>query len=333
MIDFIKYRYVSLIVSGILFVVSVIALLTLGLKLGIDFTGGSLIELTFTKGRPTVEDIQKAFVPLNLGEVSVQPTKQESVLLRMRFITEEEHQKILTTLRTTFDIASATSSMKAVVMTSSTGKASSTLTAMSKDTPAVYEDNIQTIGSSVSSSLRTRAVQGSLAIIIAIIVYIAYVFRKISRPVASWKYGISAVIALLHDIVITMGVFAFLGRYAGVEVGIPFVVALLTVFGYSVNDTIVVFDRIRETLMRKRVERFDQLVNVAINETIMRSINTTLIVLIPLFALFFLGGESIRYFAFALLIGVTSGAYSSIFVASPLVVLWEAYDRKRKAKV
>ena len=154
-----------------------------------------------------------------------------------------------------------------------------------------------------------------------IMAYIAFAFRKVSRPVESWKYGAGAVIALVHDILITVGVFAFLGHYYGVEVGIPFIAALLTILGFSVHDTIVVYDRTRENLIRSSSkEKFPDIVNRSLNETLVRSINTSLTVIITLLAIYIFGGDSIKHFSLALLVGVTFGTYSSIFIASALLV-------------
>jgi preprotein translocase subunit SecF len=169
-----------------------------------------------------------------------------------------------------------------------------------------------------------------LAVSIGIVLFIAYAFRKVSKAVPSWKYGVAAIIALLHDVVITCGLFALLGRFAGIEVDISFVVALLTILGYSVNDTIVVFDRIREKVMLKGVKDFAQTVNLAVNETIGRSINTSMTVQLTLLALYFFGGETTRNFSLALIIGVFFGTYSSIFIASSVLVSWEEWRRTRK---
>jgi preprotein translocase subunit SecF len=165
-------------------------------------------------------------------------------------------------------------------------------------------------------------------VLLGIIGYIAYAFRQVSRPVASWKYGLLAIIALVHDVLLVMGVFAVLGKFRGVEVDLPFIVAILTVLGYSVNDTIVVFDRVRENLLRRTSNDFAETVNNGLNETLMRSINTTLKTTLPLFALYFLGGSTIHSFVLALIIGIISGAYSSIFIATPLLVWVEKMQRK-----
>jgi preprotein translocase subunit SecF len=185
------------------------------------------------------------------------------------------------------------------------------------------------ISSAISKELKSRAVQATVIAIIGIMIYIMWAFRKVSYPVESWKYGLGAVIALAHDIIITLGVFAWLGHYYGVEVNIPFIAALLTILGYSVNDTIVIFDRIRENLNRAEAKKnFEDTVNRSINESMSRSLNTSLTVVVVLLAIIFFGGNSIKYFAVALLVGIVAGTYSSIFVASAILV--EAWKRKLK---
>lgn len=176
-------------------------------------------------------------------------------------------------------------------------------------------------GASVSNQIKKNAVIAVILANIGIGIFIAWAFRKVSRPIPSWQYGVGAVIALVHDVLITMGVFAFLGRFHNIEVGIPFIAALLTILGFSVHDTIVVYDRIRENLLKSSgKEKFEEVVNKSLNETMARSINTSFTVLIVLAAIVIFGGESIRYFSIALLVGIFFGTYSSIFVASSLLV-------------
>lgn len=176
-------------------------------------------------------------------------------------------------------------------------------------------------GSSVSDQIKKNALTAVILANIGIGLFIAWAFRKVSRPVPSWQYGIGAVVALVHDVLITVGVFAFLGKFHNVEVGVPFIAALLTILGFSVHDTIVVYDRIRENLLKSgSKERFEDVVNKSLNETMMRSINTSMTVIIVLLAIVLFGGESIRYFSVALLVGIFFGTYSSIFVASALLV-------------
>ncbi len=301
-IPFIKYSKVWLVISGVIAVICVVLLALWGLKPGIDFTGGSLMELSFTN-RPESVEIQKVFDGFGLKNTSIQKTGANGVILRTNFLSEEEHQLVLNEV---------TSKLQ---------------------TPdnQVHENSFQTIGASISSQLKTKAIWAIIFVNLGIIGYVAYAFRKVSRPVASWKYGVLGIVALLHDVLLVLGVFAVLGRFWAVEVDAAFVVAILTVLGYSVNDTIVVYDRIRENLQRHGGENFAEVVNAGLNQTLMRSINTTLKTLLPLIALFFIGGASIHYFVLALLIGIASGAYSSIFIASPLLVVAYNWQERRRA--
>jgi preprotein translocase subunit SecF len=187
--------------------------------------------------------------------------------------------------------------------------------------PNATQLSVDFINSSVSKELKSKSLNAIGVAIVTIMVYIAWAFRKVSRPVQSWKYGLGAVIALAHDVIITAGVFSVLGHFYGIEVGIPFIAALLTVLGFSVHDTIVVFDRTRENLIKgSSREAFPDVVNKSLNETMVRSINTSMTVIITLLAIYIFGGESIKYFSLALLVGVAFGTYSSIFVASALLV-------------
>ena len=187
------------------------------------------------------------------------------------------------------------------------------------------------VNSSVSNELRQNSLWAILWAIFGIMAYVAWAFRRVSRPVASWKYGAGAVIALAHDVLITIGVFSVLGHFKGIEVGVPFIAALLTILGFSVHDTIVVYDRTRENLLRSSLkEKFPEIVNRSLNETLVRSINTSMTVIITLLAIYFFGGESIKDFSLALLIGVGFGTYSSIFVASALLVTFYKFQIKSK---
>jgi preprotein translocase subunit SecF len=187
------------------------------------------------------------------------------------------------------------------------------------------------VGPTVSSTIATSAVISLVLVSLAIVFYIAFAFRNAPPPVSPWSFGIMAIVALLHDALFVLGVFSILGHFFGVEIDALFVTAILTVIGFSVHDTIVVFDRIRENLRRDKGS-FENVVNNSILETIARSINTSLTVILTLLALFLFGGQSIRMFVLALLIGVASGTYSSIFNASPLLVTWHNWRLKRMAK-
>lgn len=300
--EIIKKRNIAFIFSGILFVISLISLFVFGLKPGLDFTGGSLLEVSFTGGaRPQTSEIRTNIEKTGFTPSKLQFSGDQSIIVKLPFISETEHQKILLGLRDQFQ----------------------------KDAVQVREERLETIGPAFSEQLKTRSMYAILAVSIGIVLFIAYAFRKVSKSVPSWKYGVAAIVALLHDVVITMGIFSLLGRFAGIEVDISFVVALLTILGYSVNDTIVVFDRIREKVLIKGTKDFAQTVNLAVNETIGRSINTSMTVQLTLIALYFFGGETTRSFSLALIIGVLFGTYSSIFIASSLLVSWEDWRKKR----
>lgn len=299
-LNVIGHRKIWLLVAGTLIVASIVVISIWGLKFGIDFTGGSLLELSFVN-RPATADLASDLASFGAENVSIQSVGEDGMLLRFKSVDEARHQEILKHLGEKFG--------------------------------EVEEKRFESIGPTIGKELRTKATYSILIVLICIILYIAWAFRKVSKPVASWKYGVIAVFALLHDVGIPIGLFAVLGHFAGVEVNSAFVAAILTIVGYSVNDTIVVFDRVRENLIHAGgdYENFDKIVNESVNQTFARSINTTLTTLLALVAIFFWGGESVKYFALALIVGIGLGAYSSIFIASPALVVWqELAKRKRK---
>jgi preprotein translocase subunit SecF len=335
--NIIKYEAIPFTISSILFLVSVVLLVTLGLKPGIDFTGGSLIEVAFTQAeRPSVAQVTDSLAPLSLGEVQIQPAGDTNMIIKTRFISEEEHQSVLRTLRDAFPAdqpsdATDTVNETSPIVVDTDGEGVVQMIDVSAglgSAVSVREERVETVGPSISAHLVERAWEIGLAVIVAIILYVAYAFRKVSKPVSSWKFGVTAVIALVHDVMITIGVFALLGHFLDVEVNISFVVALLTILGYSVNDTIVVFDRIRENLVKYGYSKFEYVINTGVNQTLVRSFNTSFTTLLVLFALFFFGGESIKYFALALIVGIGFGTYSSIFLASPLLAVWERIGKR-----
>ncbi|MFA6382759.1 MAG: protein translocase subunit SecF, partial [Candidatus Buchananbacteria bacterium] len=310
MISIIKQRKIWLTFSSLMFVISLILFASFGLKLGIDFTGGSLLELEFyTQEQPTNQQINDALAPLGIDNMTIQSVGEKGIAIRSKDIDEATHQKILTTLQEKFKI---------------TGEAKTPDgTPLQYEAKAFEEKKFDSIGPSIGQELKKKAIWAIVIAVIAIIAYIAWAFRKVSKPVSSWKYGVVAVISLLHDIVITVGFFALLGKFYGLEINAPFIAALLTIFGYSNNDTIVVFDRTRENLIRHMGQDFEKIVDISLNEVIVRSINTSLTVLLALFSLLLFGGSTIRDFVLALIFGVIIGTYSSIFVASPLLVVWQ----------
>jgi preprotein translocase subunit SecF len=304
MLNIVRHKSISFIIAVVIAAGSFASLFVFGLKPGIDLTGGSLLEVSFSKDRPAIEEVRTALDSEKLGSLLVQPIDTDSMLVKTRFITEDEHQRILVALRGAFE----TNDRK------------------------VYEDRLETIGPAVSAHLRERVLWANIMVILCIVAYIAYTFRRVSAPVQSWKYGVVSIVALLFNILATAGIFSLLGRFRGVEVDIQFLVALLTILGYSVNDTIVVFDRIRENLLRDGRNNFVESVNKGINETLTRSLNISFAILLVLLALFFFGGESIHYFSLALIIGTIAGSWTSIFLASPLLVAWHEWEsRRRKA--
>lgn len=303
MLNIIKTRRIWFGVSGALFVASIAALAIWGLKLGIDFTGGSITELHFTVARPDNAAVTAALSPLGLGETVIQPSGDADLLVRTKSLDEADHQKLVGALRDAFKTKD--------------------------DAQAFQERSFESIGPTIGAELRGKSVTALVVVLLAIIAYIAFAFRRVSEPVASWKYGVCAVLALFHDVLIPTGIFAALGHFLGYEVDTLFVTAILTVLGFSVHDTIVVFDRIRENLLKHVSKDFEETVNISVNETITRSVNTSLTVLLVLLAVYFLGGESTRNFVLVLILGVAFGTYSSIFIASPLLVAWHRRSSTR----
>lgn len=292
-----KYTYVF---SIILTIASVIVLSMWGLNLGIDFKGGTLSEFRFSDGiEVNNQKIQESLKDSGLNSLQVQKTGERSYILRYVSSDEKTNESVLEKMETIDE--------------------------------NVEQMRVDFVGGSVSSQIKSSAAKAIFLAIAGIALYIAWAFRKVYRPVPSWQYGLGAIIALAHDIVITLGIFSVLGKFLGVEIGVPFVAALLTILGYSVNDTIVVYDRTRENLIRSSgKEDFENIVNRSLNETLGRSINTSLTVIIVLVALVLFGGESIKYFAVALLVGIGFGTYSSIFVASALLVTSYKLSLKRQ---
>ena len=290
----VKYRKIYISISAILLIGSALTLGIWGLRLGIDFTGGSLMEIEFLSERLDNQVLQEKLNDLDLGQISFQPTGEKGLIVRLKDIDEKTHQQILENIGLN----------------------------------TIEEKRFESIGPLIGAELKRKAIWAIGLALIAIILYIAWSFRKISRPFASWQYGLMAIIALFHDVFITIGLFAFLSHFIEIEIGLPFVAALLTILGYSVNNSIVIFDRVRENLLKTDWKEFSQTINQSINQSISRCFNTALTTLFVLLAIFLLGGETIKYFSLALVIGIIVGTYSSIFITSSLIVGW--YERKYK---
>ena len=297
------HRRITYALSALLTGLSLAAWLLWGLKPGIDFTGGSLLEIGFSGARPEVAAlVETAKASTGSQDFTAQPLGDAGVILRMPPIDEAGHQKLLADLKAAHE----------------------------KDGVAIEEKRFESIGPLIGEELRKKTIYAVVGAIIAIVLYITYAFRRVSHPMASWKYGAATVVALAHDVLIPVGVLSALGHFRGVEVGAWVVTALLTVLGFSVHDTIVVFDRIRENLAHARRESFEEVVNRSVNETLARSINTSLTTLLVLVAVYVLGGESVKHFVLTMIIGMSVGVYSSIFLASPLLVSWHLRAARRR---
>lgn len=286
-------RKIFVTISAILVTASIVALSLWGLNFGIDFTGGSLLELKFEGQAPSATEIRTELADLNLNSLSVQATDDNSIIFRFKDESKQAYNSIESTVGEKY---------------------------------AFEELRYDVVGPSIGKELKSKSFNTTLIVLVMIVLYIAFAFRKVSKPVSSWNYGIAAIIALAHDVLIVLGVFAFLGKFYGTEVNTPFIAAVLTVLGYSVNDTIIVFDRIRENLP-KSSDSFVGTIGKSINQTLTRSINTSFTTLLALLAIIIFGGASIKEFVVALAIGIFVGTYSSIFIASPILI---AFNRKRK---
>lgn len=288
----VTHRGIFFALTAVILAGAVGAITILGLPLSIDFTGGSLIEVSYDGTRPDLASLKQSVSAIPLGELSLRESGNTGVILRTRSLSPDEHRAVLS--------------------------------ALGGDGTALHELRFSSIGPSLGNELARKALWALAAVIIAIVLYIAWAFRKVSRPVSSWIYGSTVVAILIHDVLVPAGFYAFLAHFTGAEVDSLFVVALLAILGYSVNDTIVIFDRVREHLGRNQKtgvkEPFPETVGKAIRETIGRSINTSLTVVLALLALAFFGSPATVNFALVLLVGVVAGTYSSILLAAPLLV-------------
>lgn len=317
--DIIKHRKIFLSISGILVLASAASVLIFGFRPGIDFTGGTLWQLRFTQTnadltQTNTEEIKRFFEnELSLKNVAVFPAENNGFLVRLPHISEEEHQKYLEALKAKFN-----SSEIELVEPMSVESVSSP-----RGSVSIEELRFEVIGPTIGEELKRKAVWAMVLVMLGISLYIAFAFRKVSYPIKSWKYGVITLITLVHDVAIPAGLLAFLGWRLGIEIDTNFVVALLVVMGFSVHDTIVVFDRVRENLLLQK-NRLDlaAVVNDSVNQTVARSINTSLTLVLVLLALFFAGPAVLKYFVLTILVGTVVGVYSSIFVASPLLTIW-----------
>lgn len=288
--------------SGILVAGAIAAVAIFGLNFGIDFTGGSLMEIRYTQERPAVEALEESAEEAGFTNTVFQPTEENGMIVRATNLEGEARQDMLGALSI-------------------------------RGAHPFEEERFTSIGPTIGSELRQKAWIALGAVVVAIILFIAFAFRHVSEPVSSWKYGMVAILALLHDIIIPTGVFAILGSlFLTYQVDVLFVMALLAILGFSVNDTIVVFDRVRENLRINRetqqTKPFAQTVGESLRQTYARSLNTSLTTLFVLAFLFFIGGETTQHFALTLAIGVIAGTYSSIFLASPLLTVFAGKEAR-----
>ncbi len=291
--NIVENRKIYYAISGVATILSIAALLLWGLQFGIDFKGGSIMEVNYST-LPDLNSVSNSLKPLKLNNLKISPLGSNGAILRFKETDETTHQNIVKILAAEAE----------------------------KNKIQVEERRFSGIGPTIGAELKLKSVKAIIIVLLGISLYIAWAFRKVSQPISSWRYGVVTLIALFHDLIIPIGLFAYLGRFYGVEIGADFIVALLVILGFSVHDTIVVFDRIRENLKRYSQLDFASLVGQSIGETLVRSLNTSLTVLLTLVALYVLGGESLKYFVLALMVGIFSGTYSSIFIAAPLLVTW-----------
>ncbi|MFA7385433.1 MAG: protein translocase subunit SecF [Candidatus Paceibacterota bacterium] len=292
----IKYRAIYILFSSIAIIASVVILFIFGIKPGIDFTGGSILEVEYKEERPANAQISEKLKELNLGNTVIQMAGEKEVLIRMGDINEETHQEILSLLR---------------------------------EESEVEEKRFESIGPVIGKELKDKTKIVVILSLLSMIAYIAIAFNKIKKPISSWIYGIISVFALFHDSLIPLAVFSVLGYLYGVEISIPVVTAFLAVLGYSINNTVVVFDRIRENLIRQK-GTFEEVVTESIKQTFVRQINTSLTTLFVAFSIFFFGGETLKYFSLVLILGIFAGTYSSIFLVGPLLVFWKGLTLRSK---
>lgn len=291
---FIKNSKIWFSISGILVTLSIIATATFGLNLGIDFKGGTLMEFNF-EGDITKEQLAKELD--SLESVKITESEKNNFIVKSNYLTSEEHDNLISE--------------------------------MEKTLPKFTEPRFTTIGPVIGSTMLGKATTAVGVALVMIILYIGFAFRRVPKEVSPWRFGATAIIALLHDVIIVTGVFAVLGYYLNVEIDALFITAMLTVFGYSVNDTIVIFDRLRENLIKTSGDSIRVVTDKSLSQTLARSINTSLSTLITLIAILIWGSSSIFYFVLALTIGTAIGTYSSLFTASPILVWWNERANKK----
>ncbi|ETB63565.1 TPA: protein translocase subunit SecF [Candidatus Nomurabacteria bacterium] len=289
----VKNKKIFVIISAVLIILSIFSISYFGINFGIDFRGGSLLEIKYEGIRPDQKSVEESIKSLSLGGAIIQPMGGDGYSIKMKDLTDGEKNLILESL--------------------------------GKD---ALEESFTSIGPSVGNELVRKSIISFILVALGIIFWIAFSFRQVSKQVSSWKYGVIAIIALIHDTIIPTGILAFLGYLNGFEVDTLFVVAILTILGLSVSDTIVVFDRIRENIRIGHFKTFEETVGNSLKQVYKRSLATSFTVIVALLALVFFGPESTRMFSIILAIGMFFGTYSSLFLASPLLVMWNNFQNK-----
>jgi len=293
--NFTKYFKFYNIFSCLLLFSAIFLLFAIGLNFSIDFTGGSILEIEFEK-RPENPVIQEKLRDLNLGEITIQPTGDRGVILRIKEINEASHQEILSKL----------------------GEISN-----------VREQRFENIGPVVGKELRQKTITLIIVSLLSLLIYITIAFSKVSRPISSWQYGVISILTLSFDVLVAIGIFTLLEKFYQAQLSVPIVTALLTILGYTINDKVIVFDRIRENILKGQKKTFEETVNFSLNQTLTRSLSTGTCTLLVLLFIFFFGGDTLRYFSLILIVGIVVGTYSSLFLATPILVGWLKWQKKR----
>jgi preprotein translocase subunit SecF len=295
-IPFLKFTKVFYAVFLIIAIICAVMIFMFGLNLGIDFLGGSILELSFEQ-RPSNQQISEKLNNLELGDLVIQPRGINEVVIKTKEINSETHKKIISQL---------------------------------EELSPLTENSFENIGPVIGKEIKDKTILLIFVCLIALLLYISIAFYKVQKPLSSWQYGLISVATLAFDILVVLGVLAFLGKQYNVQFSIPIITALLTIIGYTMNDKVVVFDRVRENLVKSHQDDFLTIVEKSLNETIMRSISTGACTLFVLFAIFFWGGETLKYFALVLIVGIIIGTFSSLFLAAPMLVTWYKASLKRR---
>lgn len=306
--NFIKYRNVWLTVSSVLMVASLVAIFSFGYRPGIDFAGGTQLEIKIDglkneilpNGLSLEGYLAQSYKEVTNNETAVQTSGENRFTVKSKVITNDQKNAWLAKLAPIAE--------------------------------KIEELRFETVSPIIGGEAVRKTILATIVAIVVILLYLAYSFRRVPKPTSAWRFGVATVVALVHDLVILLGIYAVMGRYGGAEVDSMFMTAILTLLGFSVHDTIVTFDRLRENLIRHGGENFAQKLNDSISETITRSINTSFTVILVLGAMALMGGESIFFFTVSLLIGIIAGTYSSIFVASMVLLLWQEHSQRKLMK-